>query len=575
MSLFAEEQRARDLSQTQKTKALFANKTNLAIQIARDIFPALVGIETACGRVGMGFFQHERWLVSNAHVIKHRSEIDEGIVLKRSDGTECLLDAEQAYHRPWESVVSPDIVVVNTRVTHAVIPSNPLSLDNMHPTVYYFYVDLDFQVHYLVPVSVAHELPMRFQSLDGHIPQLGCSGTPIFSAKMTLGKSPNWRFFTIGALYARCSVSSSLETTAFHICAVPIVQEFEQIRTILIALESSIRYQHRATYRALLGDSQQTVVENKMSEQERALALQGIQAFEAGHSILEIDLPEGLEKLAKNTFVSLEQSYLRTTAELTISEIKKTFVQFVNELSQQKIIGIKVTRESTLMNSEHWRLDGKPGTNGQYWVLQVQDNTGKGVKVPGMQKSASSVFAEVKVPVAIEYINGQALSKDILKSQMHAKTKEDLLVQEKTATGLQKKELQRQAEAITVSIVVGTADSCALQEYIPAAIRRATTPLTLGLFAAISEDIADEKAFATISQLSSDSARLNSVNAMGDTPLMMLLNDPNLNAKPIQCVKAQLLVTYSIWDQPNTAGKTASQILDDHPEAEVLRTLLC
>lgn len=374
VSFFAAEQRARDLSQTQKTKALFANKTNLAIQIARDIFPALVGIETACGRVGMGFFQHERWLVSNAHVIKHRSEIDEGIVLKRSE--------------------------------------------------------------------------------------------------------------------------------------------------------------------------------------------------------LEIDLPEGLEKLAKNTFVSLEQSYLRTTTELTISEIKKTFLQFVNELSQQKSIGIKVTRESTLMDSDHWRLDGKPGTNGQYWVLQVQDNTGKGIKVPGMQKSASSVFAEVKVPVAIEYINGQALSKDILKSQMHAKTKEDLLVQEKTATGLQKKELQRQAGAITVSIVVGTADSCALQEYIPATIRRATTPLTLGLFAAISEDVADEKAFATISRLSSDSARLNSVNAMGDTPLMMLLNDPDLNTKLIQCTKAQLLVTYSIWDQPNTAGKTAAQILDDHPEADILRTLL-
>lgn len=46
----------------------------------------------------------------------------------------------------------------------------------------------------------------------------------------------------------------------------------------------------------------------------------------------------------------------------------------------------------------------KPGTNGQYWVLQLQDNTGKGVKVAGTQKSASSVFAEVKVPVHIEHI---------------------------------------------------------------------------------------------------------------------------------------------------------------------------
>jgi hypothetical protein len=578
-SMFAAEQRARDAGQIRHSKAVFDNKTNLTTQIERDIFPALVGIETACGRVGMGFFQHERWLVSNAHVIKHRSEIEQGIVLKKSDGTDCLLDAEQAYHRPWDSVVSPDIVVVNTCGIHAVIPSNPLSLDSVYPSVYYFYVDLNFHIHYLAPVSAAHELPIRFQNLDGHIPQEGCSGTPIFSAQLTLGKSPNWRFDTVGALYARCASSSSaFEAMSFLVCAVPIVEEFEQIRSILLALESSESYQQRAKYSALVGDKRQTLIAHNMSEQEAALARQGIQAFEAGHSILEIDLPEGLEKLAKNTFVSLEQSYLHETAELTLNEIKETFANFVSFISQAKNIGIKVTRETTLIYSKYWRLDGKPGTNGQYWVLQLQDNTGKGVKVAGTQKSASSVFAEVKVPVHIEHISGQALGKDLLKSQGWAKKKETLMAQEKTARGAQRKELQRLAEEVTVSIVAGTSDSCStLQDYttlLNTEIRRATTPLTLELFNAISEEASDQVAFSSISKLLSDSQRLNTVNDMGDTPLMVLLKDHNLNSKPIQSAKAQLLAAFSIWDQPNTEGKTAAQILNQHPDAECLRMLL-
>ena len=579
LSMFAAEQRARDAGHVRHSKALFDNKTNLVTQIERDIFPALVGIETACGRVGMGFFQHERWLVSNAHVIKHRSEIEQGIVLKKSDGTDCLLDAEQAYHRPWDSVVSPDIVVVNTCGIHAVIPSNPLSLDSVYPSVYYFYVDLNFHIHYLAPVSAAHELPIRFQNLDGHIPQEGCSGTPIFSAQLTLGKSPNWRFDTVGALYARCASSSSaFEAMSFLVCAVPIVEEFEQIRSILLALESSESYQQRAKYSALVGDKRQTLIAHNMSEQEAALARQGIQAFEAGHSILEMDLPEGLEKLAKNTFVSLEQSYLRETADLTLHEIKETFAHFVSCISQKISIGIKVTRESTLINSEYWRLDGKPGSNGQYWVLQLQDNTGKGVKVAGTQKSASSVFAEVKVPVHIEHISGQALGKDLLRSQALAKRKETLLAQEKTAKGAQRKELQRLAEDVTVSIVAGASDSCGtLQDYttlLNTEVRRATTPLTLELFAAISEEVPDETAFSTISKLLPDSQRLNTVNDMGDTPLMVLLKDHNLNSKPTQSAKAQLLAAFSIWTQPNAEGKTAAQILDVHPDAEILRTML-
>ncbi len=105
-------------------------------------------------------------------------------------------------------------------------------------------------------------------------------------------------------------------------------------------------------------------------------------------------------------------------------------------------------------------------------------------------------------------------------------------------------------------------------------ICRATTPLTLELFNAISEEASDQVAFSSISKLLSDSQRLNTVNDMGDTPLMVLLKDRTLNSKPIQSAKAQLLAAFSIWDQPNTKGKTAAQILDQHPDAECLWMLL-
>ena len=152
------------------------------------------------------------------------------------------------------------------------------------------------------------------------------------------------------------------------------------------------------------------------------------------------------------------------------------------------------------------------------------------------------------------------------------------MAQEKTAKGAQRKELQRLAEDVTVSIVAGASDSCgSLQDYttlLNTEIRRATTPLTLELFAAISEEVPDEAAFSTISKLLPDSQRLNTVNDMGDTPLMVLLKDHNLNSKPTQSAKAQLLAAFSIWDQPNVEGKTAAQILDVHPDAESLRMML-
>ena len=542
------QQQELDSARIASAATLFIEKTNLEKTIIQKIYPALVVIETPNFRMGMGFFQYNTWLVSNAHVIKNRAEIDNGVVLRKHDDTEVLLEAEQSYHRPWASVVSPDIVVVNTRNHHASIPTNPLSLDPTHNKSHYFYIDIKFEIHYLLPASSPGSIPMLFRCQDGTTPQPGCSGTPIFSAKMTIEK-PTWTFEILGALYARCTDTLGEMHQFTHgsqklVCCVPIAQDFEQIRRIMISLDCSGNYQQKSACSVALTDLQQKDAYQKMSERERELACTGILEYKVGHTVLEIEQPKGLEKLDGNGFYKLEQSHLIRLKNLSLKQIEQTFSEFIEYISQFQSICINVAAETTLLSQDHWRLDCKPGTNGQYRLLQLQDNTGKGVKVKGKGKSASSVFAEVKVPENITVINGQFLAEDLLRSRNNVENQHK-----------------------HPSIVIGgysEEERDRLKKYMKTERSRANTPISMGLFAAVSESSVD--GFKTIKQCCSDINRINRVNENGDTPLMVLLNNPQLCDDPSQVSKVKLLAKHSIWNQANNDGRTAFQLLDDHPQ---------
>ena len=93
---------------------------------------------------------------------------------------------------------------------------------------------------------------------------------------------------------------------------------------------------------------------------------------------------------------------------------------------------------------------------------------------------------------------------------------------------------------------------------------RANTPISMRLFAAVSESSVD--GFKTIKQCCSDITRINRVNENGDTPLMVLLKNPQLCDDPSEVSKVKLLAKHSIWNQANHDGRTASQLLDAHPQ---------
>lgn len=490
----------------------------------------------------MGFFRFETWLVSNAHVIHDNSEIQEGLLIKKYDDTKTFLEVEQGYHRPWNSMISPDLVVLNTKDRHRSLPNAVLSLDETYPDKHFFYVDTQFQIQFLRPVSAPGELPMKFICANGSIPDFGCSGSPIFSAEVVIGKTPTWRFELIGAVYAR-HLSA--------LCGIPIVQEFEQIRQIIISTDSSARHRQRMISSEHIGDAQQAQTSQILAERDEALATAGIQVFNAGHSILHIELPEGLERLAKNTYAKLTESYLQSIKGLSLEQVQNSFIEFIDHIKQHQSLYIKYDTDTPVLETKYWRLDCKPGgQNGLFRILQIQDNTGKTATVPGTGKSASSIFAQIKVLKNIHYINGEPLSDDLILS--HKAIEQD------------------QAEH-EVSIILDFTAMASIKCQKYRLMEKRTASPSLRLFKALPlTNLNGQKElqqFITAEPIVIVE-KINGVNSDGDTPLMVLLKKPLKDTG--QRAKAKLLVPFSIWNQPNLQGKTATNLLREHSDADDL-----
>ena len=129
-------------------------------------------------------------------------------------------------------------------------------------------------------------------SRNGSEPQLGSSGSPILEAFVIPGKDPKWNFRSVAALYGRCpkawwdrSKDSQSMTDAKMICAIPIKQDFDQILRILHGEEIGKRNEKF--------DSQ---VAQRFQNQARL----ELREFQQGMSILNMSVPEGLEKLLKS-----------------------------------------------------------------------------------------------------------------------------------------------------------------------------------------------------------------------------------------------------------------------------------
>ncbi len=545
-------------------KLMFESKEGLETAIQHEIYPCIVSIETDLG-YGTGFFQYSEWLISNAHVVPSRDVLANATFTGYSS-VPIELNVEQSYHRPC-FINAPDLVIINAQKppehSNKCLPYI-FSDDWAHEQTLFFYVNINpysdtYEVNYLRQLPHSSS-PLIFTCEDGKTPMPGASGAPIIEARVISDHIPQWQFKVVGALYARCSAiwynkifnnTQSFSDADKLVCAIPVASDLSQILQLLFDNQKVDRAGAMASAAAYLGD-EQAERDNMRYLREQELARQTanlrLTKFEWGESPLCILLPDGLEKLAGSGFSKLRDSYLKQTADLNDEEISETFKSFIKYVSTISNLNISVTKETTILTQQYWRLDCKPGEDNRYWLLQLQDNTGKGKKVLGTKKSASSIFAEVKVPKNITSINGQPLAMDLLRS--HKKIEND----EKCTTI----KIDIEGEGTDKLFV-----KIKMAQYKKTALSRASSCESLALFQALPEE--NYNGTSLVKKYASDIDRINKVNALGNTPLMQLLKDAELTNKPGQMKKAGILAEFSIWNQKNNDGKTAEEILRENP----------
>ncbi len=99
-----------DLEWQRKAKKMFITKGGLMDAIKSKIIPCVVSIRTNEGtKIGTGFFQHQRWLVSNAHVLSDEHVISSATLTDFQSKTIQIISA-QNFPRPNQQGI-PDIKV--------------------------------------------------------------------------------------------------------------------------------------------------------------------------------------------------------------------------------------------------------------------------------------------------------------------------------------------------------------------------------------------------------------------------------------------------------------------------------
>jgi hypothetical protein len=95
----------------------------------------------------------------------------------------------------------------------------------------------------------------------------------------------------------------------------------------------------------------------------------------------------------------------------SVEELKKYFNSLIDMI--QNAGEITLRKGDNFFINSHFRVD--VGNSPEGWLLDIQDNTGKGKKIQG--KSLSSVFAKVKIPKGKNSISGKDLAELFLASQ--------------------------------------------------------------------------------------------------------------------------------------------------------------
>lgn len=339
------EQQAKDIMLKQdkrrmeEAKHILENKQGLAEAIEEKIFPCVVSTLNNIGIIGTGFFYHSKWLVSNAHVIPSYEALTNTELVDYKLNINPIY-VEKAYHRPYQKEKSPDIVVVNVK-DHNNINEKCLSSTTQfndkkvhyNSITFYVYFNHDtynFEIKYLTP-NRTDRLPFFYNCEDNTDPQLGCSGALVIGAYISItGHELEWQFYMIGTLYARCILDQFSSKLA---CVIPIKQDFDQLlNDIIYPRQLAERCELMGQASTHIRDGESRANKYYTYEQEyKEKAERGLQLFEAGKTILDIDLPDGLERLTK-----LGVNTVRERALLEIERKKKEKEHFCFEHEGKK-----------------------------------------------------------------------------------------------------------------------------------------------------------------------------------------------------------------------------------------------
>ena len=295
------------------------------------------------------------------------------------------------------------------------------------------------KIIFLQKCSQYGEYPMRYRHVDGNDPQPGVSGSPVIEAQVIIGREPKWQFNIVGALYARCSPALSLSSGGAAavqvvdtkmVCAIPVLQEFEQLLGVIHAVDELDRLTKllAAIGAMKLSDEQASKQRILYSEQQSELAKiaqSGLKKFQSGVTLLNIDLPNGLEKLWYVGIVKIEWSLLIYEVQKRIikkvldrfpnlrsvefNDLKDDFTNFIKDINDTEIIVLTIGDGVYNSPKNYFRID----VNKDAVTIDIQDNTGKdgsGKPYRCNGKSLSSVFAKIKLPGEYKAIKGAELA---------------------------------------------------------------------------------------------------------------------------------------------------------------------
>lgn len=421
-----------DKKRREQAAELFANVASITKIAQSDIFTNIIPISLNNGSIGIGYYIAPNFIMTNAHVLPTYESIQNSSIT--SHGI-----IENSFHRPVNPH-APDMALIKIKnpVNNVKGIAKDFSDDEALEESLLFFVNYNFEIQNfeLIPVRLVSnpgEFPLKYTCLNDTIPQPGCSGSPIIEARVILAREPYWQFRQVSMVYARCDIAAASDEKL--LCALPINFDLEQIYQLQSLLEEVDHFSAMATAASIMNDEKQS--QELLQEKAKTDYQANTQfiAYNSGQTSLDIELPDGFEKLIGSGIIELSKSLLlkrnQQFHEVTLhrsaslEELQKDLDILFAKISKHEEIKIytgnsffRSDKSDGSDGSDFFRIDVCYGSNKE-WKIDLQDNTGKRVKIGS--KSASSVFAIVIIPKDIKIIEGEKLVNSLKMSMQEKK----------------------------------------------------------------------------------------------------------------------------------------------------------